>query len=271
MKAHPIPALAQTPFDLLMPKTKDFYLHALDVLDAAAIPFAIGGAYALAYYAGIVRHTKDIDVFVRRKDAQRALAALEKAGYRTERTHPHWIAKAFSRDQEDFVDIIYGSGNGLTVVDDEWIANAVDGEVLGREVKVCPAEEIIWSKSFIQERDRFDGADIAHLLLARADHLDWDRLLRRFIGHEAILLSHLILFGYIYPGHRDEIPPHEIESLLTAARNAPVPDEKLCRGTMFSYQQYLVDINSWGYVDARLKPQGPMTAQEIEQWTKAEK
>ena len=29
---------------------------------------------------------------------------------------------------------------------------------------VVPAEEMIWSKAFIQERERFDGADIHHLL-----------------------------------------------------------------------------------------------------------
>ena len=36
--------------------------------------------------------------------------------------------------------------------------------VLDKEVKLCPPEEIIWSKSFIMERERFDGADINHLL-----------------------------------------------------------------------------------------------------------
>src|SRR6202041_2807525 len=107
-----------------------------------------------------------------------------------------------------------------------------------RAVKVCPAEEIIWSKSFIQERDRFDGADIAHLLLARVEQLDWDRLLRRFQGHEPVLLAHLMLFGYSYPTERERIPRRVIDVLLYLARNAPAPAEKLCRGTLFSYRQY---------------------------------
>jgi len=270
----PDPPLSQqpaTPFDLLEMKTREFYLRALDIVDATGIPFVVGGAYALAYYTGIVRHTKDLDLFVKRGDAPRVLAAFDRAGYRTAWTHPHWIAKAFSADDEDYIDIIYGSGNNLTAVDGEWLAHAVDGQVLGRAVKVCPAEEIIWSKSFIQERNRFDGADVAHLLLARADQLDWGRLLARFSGHEPVLLSHLILFGYIYPTHRNQIPTSVIDYLSVRVRNAPLPGEKLCRGTFLSFNQYLTDINEWGYVDARLAPNGTMTAEQIERWTHAPK
>src|ERR1700722_15825714 len=93
----------QTPFDLLEDKTKDFYLRALSVYDTVGVPFAIGGAYALAYYTGIVRHTKDLDTFVKRGDATSVMEVFQRAGYRTAWTHPHWIAKAFSPDGEDFI------------------------------------------------------------------------------------------------------------------------------------------------------------------------
>jgi hypothetical protein len=58
-------------------------------------------------------------------------------------------------------------------------------------------EETIWSKAFVMERERYDGADIAHLLRASAERLDWHRLLERFDAHWPVLLSHLILFGFI--------------------------------------------------------------------------
>ena len=48
----------------------------------------------------------------------------------------------------------------------------------------------------------------------------------------------------------------------------PCP-EPLCRGTLISREQYLVDILEWGYVDARMAPRGPMTATEIADWTEA--
>ena len=260
-----------SPFGLLEPKTKDFYLRALNLLDTLGISYAVGGAYSMAAYAGIIRHTKDLDVFVKREQAQRVIDGFTRAGYQTAWTHPHWIAKAFSPDGEDYVDVIYGAGNGISEVDDEWLSHGVIGEVLGHKVRLCPAEEIIWSKSFVCERERYDGADVAHLLRVSIDTLDWERLYRRFTGHEAVLLSHLILFGYIYPHDRHRVPRRVIDELLLRSSQAPDPNVKLCRGPNFSYGQYLVDINEWGYVDARLQPHGNMSPQEIEHWTHAPK
>ena len=36
------------------------------------------------------------------------------------------------------------------------------------------AEETLWSKAFVMERERYDGADVAHLILAHGERLDWD-------------------------------------------------------------------------------------------------
>lgn len=262
--------LPATPEEL-EPSTKAFYLNAMDVLDRAGVPFLVGGAYSMAYHAGIIRHTKDFDVFVRLHDSQRALDALNEAGYPTELTFPHWLGKAF--EGEAFVDVIFSSGNGLCPVDDEWFKNAIDGESLGRPVKVCPAEEVIWSKSFVMERERYDGADIAHLILARGKTLDWERLLRRFKGKERVLLAHLVLFNFIYPNERNCIPDGVLERLFKAAQNdAPLnghASEKVCQGTFISRQQYLIDIRERGYRDARLRPQGPMKPEEVAHWTAA--
>ena len=92
-------------FDELEPCTSRFYVNALTVLREARVPYLLGGAYAFAHYTGIVRHTKDLDLFVRREDAVRALDMLAHAGYRTEMTFAHWLGKAFSGD--DFVDVIF--------------------------------------------------------------------------------------------------------------------------------------------------------------------
>jgi hypothetical protein len=259
---------------VLTPATLEFYLRSMDLMDRSGLPYLLGGAYALRHYAGIERHTKDLDLFVRPRDFPSVLALFEKAGYRTETTHPHWLGKAYEPGcGEDFIDLIFGAGNGIAVVDDEWFEFAVDGEALGRPARLMPAEEMIWSKSFIQERERYDGADIAHLLRGRADHLDWDRLLRRFDGHEPVLLAHLLLFGYVYPADRARVPDRVIETLFERARTAPAPaaDEKLCRGTFLSWQQYLVDVREWGYRDARLQPHGPLAAEQVERWTAAPK
>ncbi len=263
-----MPELPPSPPEELDELTLNFYHRAMEKLEAGGVDYLVGGAYALAHHAGVVRHTKDFDVFVRHAEAQRALEVLAAAGYAVERVFPHWLAKAF--DGEAFVDVIYGSGNGLCPVDEEWFANAVDGVALGRRAKLCPAEEIIWSKAFIQERERFDGADIAHLILARGPALDWARLARRFQGHERVLLGHLLMFGYIYPGEKHRVPPVEIEQLFDKVRREPASeDEHVCRGTFLSRQQYLPDIRKRGFRDARLKPQGPMNPEDVAHWTAA--
>jgi hypothetical protein len=42
------------------------------------------------------------------------------------------------------------------------------------------------------------------------------------------------------------------------------PGESVCRGTLLSPTQYLIDVEQWGYHDARLPPFGHMTPEQIE-------
>ncbi|MEA2710152.1 MAG: hypothetical protein QOF78_2753 [Phycisphaerales bacterium] len=255
--------------EFLSDQTRQFYLDSMQVLHEAGVDFLVGGAYSLAHYAGIVRHTKDFDVFVRKSDMPRALGAFERADYRTELVFPHWLAKTFKPRSEDFVDIIFSSGNGLCDVDDTWFAHAVNGIALDQPARLVPAEENIWTKAFIQERERFDGADIAHLLLARGPELDWTRLKNHFRGHEQVLLAHLILFTYIYPTHRQQIPWNVVEELMQRVRDERPPEQKICRGTSISRAQYLPDIRDNGFIDSRLEPFGRMKAEDIAHWTAA--
>jgi hypothetical protein len=234
------------------------------------VPFLVGGAYALSRYTGIFRDTKDVDIFVRPADIEPALAALALAGYRTELTFSHWLGKAF--DGEHMVDVIFSSGNGFAVVDDAWFEHSVEDTVLGVPTRLCPVEEMIWSKAFIMERERYDGADIAHLLRARAESLDWRRLLHRFGPYWRVLLSHLVLFGFIYPAERARVPSRVMTELLRRLAvdyRQPEPEAALCCGTLLSRAQYLIDVETWGYQDARLGPEGTMTADEVAEWTAA--
>jgi hypothetical protein len=252
----------------LEPQTRAFYLRALRLLEASGTPFLLGGAYAFGAYTGITRHTKDLDVFVRPADAPRVLGAFARAGFRTEVTFPHWLAKAFNGD--DFVDVIYNSGNGNCPVDDEWFGHARRAQVLGTPVAVIPPEEMLWQKAYIMERERYDGADVAHLLRACGPDLDWDRLLRRFGPHWRVLLSHLVLFGFIYPGEKGKVPDRILRGLtrrLLAER--PVNGQNVCQGPYLSRMQYLNDTEKWGYADPRLEPRGPLSREDITHWTAA--
>ena len=242
-----------------------FYRHALAILREAGIPHLVGGAYAFARYTGIERHTKDFDVFIRRNDFGRAAWAFQKAGYKTDLPFPHWIGKVFKGD--DFVDLIYSAGNGVAEVDDLWFEHAVKEQVFGVDVELIPAEEMIWSKGLIMERERFDGADVAHIIRAVGDRLDWHRLVERFGKYWRVLYAHVVLFGFIYPSERDKVPAWVVKDLSRrVGEETHNSDEKVCNGTIVSRQQYLQDISEWGYEDARLVD-GVMSPEDIELWT----
>jgi hypothetical protein len=239
-------------------------------LNKAKIPYLVGGSFALEHYTDIWRFTKDLDIFMRPRHIRQALRCLVRAGFQVEITYPHWLAKVFERN--DFVDVIFSSGNGLATVDDAWFRYANKGTVLGASMNICPVEEMIWSKSFVMERERFDGADVAHLILVQGRNLDWGRVLKRFGPHWEVLLSHLVLFGFIYPGMRAQVPQwvmDELASKLIAARQKLPSANSAFKGTLLSREQYLIDLERWGYADARLRPHGSMSAHEVELWTKA--
>ena len=259
--------MAALPETILDENSIRFYRHALSIMTDAGVPHLVGGAYAYARYTGITRHTKDFDVFIRREDFQRCAWAFQQAGYKTELTFPHWLGKAYKG--EDFVDLIFSAGNGVAVVDDTWFEHAVKEQVFGVDVELIPPEEMIWSKGLIMERERFDGADVAHVIRAVGDRLDWKRLLTRFGPFWRALYSHIVMFGFIYPSDRSKIPQWVIDELTERIRNesqaGDAPD-KVCYGTIISRQQYLKDVNDWGYTDARLA-HGTMSEADIDHWT----
>jgi hypothetical protein len=256
-------------FDAIAAATP-FYTRLLQSLQSEGLPFLIGGAFSFAHFTGIRRPTKDLDIFIRQTDWPALENLAERLGYRTELTFPHWLGKV--HDDTGFVDVIFNSGNGLSPVDDSWFDHAADGQVLGLPVKLMPVEESIWTKAFIMERERFDGADIAHLFRACALRIDWRRLLLRFEPHWRVLLSHLVLFGFIYPGERTLVPRwlmDELTDRLRAETDAPPLRDAQCAGTLLSREQYLPDITHHGYDDARLGPDSTMNASDVAGWTAA--
>jgi hypothetical protein len=258
----------QSTFDDPGKDTNAFYRRTLHVLSDARVPFLVGGSHALLAYTGIVRETKDFDLFLKHDDLDAALDALRQAGYHTEITFPHWLAKA--KQGADTVDLVFASGNGICRVDDMWFSNALEADVLGMPVKIAPVEELLWQKAFVMERERYDGADVAHILRSCAESLDWDRVLLRFEPYWELLLSYLVLFAFIYPSEGRRIPArvmNELMDRLRAMQDAPSTEDRVCRGTLVSRGQYLLDIGRYGFEDARLAPRGNMSPEDVIYWT----
>src|SRR5262245_61838794 len=188
---------------------RDVYRRALEALNAAAIPFVVAGAYAIYEHTGIYRKTKDLDLFFEPEFVVPAAAALASAGFLMRLEDPHWLAKALSG--ESSVDLIYGMGNGVAFIDDGWIGHSRPGILAACPVRIAPAEELIWHRLFIVERHRHDMADILHLILCLGEMLDWERLIARTGEHGLLLLTHLLIFTYVYPGYRSVVPPWVID------------------------------------------------------------
>lgn len=230
------------------PRAQDVYADGLQTLKQCDVPFLVGGAYALKRHAGIVRDTKDLDVFCRAGDAPRLLAALRERGFEPEVTDASWLAKAFRG--EFYIDLISSSANNSAPVDDVWFEHAVEDEICGVDVLLVPPEEMIWSKSTVQDRHRNDGSDIYHVIRQSGSALDWHRLLSRMEPLWEILLGHLINYRFVYPADRDRVPEwlmRELLDRLTAQMSLPPSVDRLCRGTLLSRTQYQIDVEEWGY------------------------
>ena len=213
------------------------------------VPFVVSGAFALQEHTGIFRDTKDLDLFCTAETAGRALAFLKQQGFEIELTDPVWLGKAWQG--EFFVDFITGMSNGVIRVDDSWIARAFPEKVLGVPSRVLAPEELIASKVFVDFRERFDGADIVHVIFATKGKLDWQRLLTLLDGHTEILLWHLVLFHYVYPAHAHYVPHAVWDELIeNFTRDLSEPDKRArFRGSLLDERMFAIDVKEWGLPD----------------------
>lgn len=210
------------------------------------VPYAVSGAFALREHTGICRNTKDLDLFLSSEDVPKALAELRKEGFETEVKDPVWLAKAHRADF--FVDLITGMSNGIVTVDRSWIERATPSQILGVPVKVLGAEELLVSKLFIAFRERFDGADIVHVVYGTRGKMDWDRVMKLVGEHWQLLLWALVLFNYVYPQQTSAVPARIWETLLQRFQKtlqSPSTGANF-RGSLLDERMFAIDVNEWG-------------------------
>lgn len=232
-----------------------FYREALKLLQESGADFMLGGAFALFHYTDIYRDTKDLDIFCRSKDYPKILKFFGDKGFKTELSDVRWLAKIFKG--EYFIDVIFDSVNNICRIDDSWLEHAVSAEFVGINVKLLSPEDLIWCKIYVQNRERFDGADVNHMLLKQGKQLDWKRLLSRLDQHWHLLLAQIINFQFVYPSDYQEIIPKwlfdELIQRATEQYDLPPPKEKVCRGPTIDQTQYSIDIKDWNYKSYTIK------------------
>jgi hypothetical protein len=232
------------------PEAQSFYAESLRLLAESGVPFLLSGTYAVSAYTGIVRPTKDLDVFCKAGDYPRILAYFQERGYEIGVEDERWIGKVYSG--KHFFDVIFNFSTADVPITDDWFDGAPTIEVYGSHVRITKPTELVWSKAFLQDRYRYDGADVVHVILKKSDEIDWKKLLGYMEAYWEVLLIHLLNFRFIYPTERHLVPRWLMEELmnrLQAHLTMPPPQVKICRGRLFSPRDYVTDITEWGFAD----------------------
>lgn len=189
------------------------------------IRFALGGAFAVAAYTGQWRDSKDIDLYVMPEDRAPILdvfAALHLEDYHDRLPYDRrWIARAYAEGV--IVDAIWAMANQRAQVDDQWLTRGPRVTFRGEELSVIPAEELIWSKIYVLQRDRCDWPHILNILEATAGRLDWDHLVARLGDDTPLLVAVLAVFAWLCPGRVGDLPAALREQLTPAVTGGDEP------------------------------------------------
>jgi len=244
LSSEDVPKTSSLPSDVPEEQV-NLFRDVLEALERKRVPYAISGAFALRQHTGICRQTKDLDLFVTAKNCAAALQCLQDEGLECEITDPVWLAKA--RRGEYFVDLITGMSNGLIVVEDSWIERSAPAVVYSVMTRVLAPEELVASKIFVVRRERFDGADIAHVIYGTCGAFDWQREMELVGEHWEMLLWSLMLFRYVYPAQSHYVPSEiwcELLRRFEREIRLPNPEAKF-RGSLVDDNMFAIDVNEW--------------------------
>ena len=185
------------------------YQRAIHEVRRAGVRFALGGAFAVATYTQHWRDTKDLDFYVVPAAQGAMVQALARAGLRDYFDvlpyQRHWIYRA--HQDNVIVDVIWAMSNRRAEVDELWLTRGPQVVARGETLTVLPAEELLWNKLYILQRDRCDWGDVLNILQAAGSTLDWEHLLARLEEDVPLLRGALSVFAWLASERSRELPP----------------------------------------------------------------
>jgi hypothetical protein len=204
----------------------EIYRRVIDEASARKIPFALGGAFALAVHTGSWRDTKDLDLYVLPRDRERMIEVVQSVGLRDYYYQlPYdrwWIYRATSHGT--IVDVIWAMANHRAEIDDLWMSGPAVA-IHGRRLRVLPPEAMICDKLYILQRERCDWPDVMNLFFYTGGTVDWGLLTRRMEDHIPLLAAALTVFRWIAPGRAESLPAWLWEKLgLPPMPATPLPE-----------------------------------------------
>jgi predicted nucleotidyltransferase len=160
-------------FEVLLDTLK----HAAAALREADVPFVLGGGLAV-WARGGPETEHDVDFFVKAEDAERAVQALDGAGFRTEEPPEGWLYKGYRNGV--LVDLIFDP-SGL-VVDDDFLERAERLEVHAVRMPVMRAEDVLVTKLLAMREHHMDYDRVLEIARTVREQIDWDEVRGRVDG-----------------------------------------------------------------------------------------
>jgi hypothetical protein len=200
--------LKRSDFWYFEPEKWPIYRGVIKKAQERGIPFAMGGGFAQMAYTGWPRAAKDVDIFLLPRDREAMIAIVTEEGlhdYYDEKPYDRgWIYRSTKDDV--IVDVIWTMANRRAEVDCGWIERGPEIAVDGARFRLMPAEELLWIKLYIMQRDRSDWPDALNLLYTRGLDLDWTRVLQLLGDDRPLLGSLLSLFSWLCPNDIGNFP-----------------------------------------------------------------
>lgn len=149
----------------------DSLKRSVAALEAQGIPYLLGGGLG-CWARGGPPSSNDIDLMLKREDAERAQEALAEAGMRPETPPEQWLLKAW--DGEILIDLIF-EPSGMRI-DDEVLARGERLSVMAMDVEVMDLNDILITKLMALDEHSADYGDLILITRSLREQIDWKRL-----------------------------------------------------------------------------------------------
>ena len=156
------------------PDILDTLKRSAAALQDARVPFALGGGLA-CWVRGGPETEHDIDFMVKPEDAERALDALQEAGFKPERPPEGWLYKA--HDGAVLIDLIFDPRGGP--IDDEVLGRAEELEVQAVRMPVMTLEDVMVTKLLALHEHEVDYDSVLEVARSLREQIDWDDVRKR--------------------------------------------------------------------------------------------
>jgi predicted nucleotidyltransferase len=150
------------------PDLLDTLKRSAAALQDAEVPFALGGGLA-CWARGGPETEHDVDYMVRPEDAQRALDALEEAGFKTEKPPENWLYKAYNGDV--LIDLIFDPQGGP--VNEGVLERAEELEVQAVRMLVMTLEDVMVTKLLALREHEVDYESVLEVARSLREQIDW--------------------------------------------------------------------------------------------------